>query len=327
MQCFLSFFKMFSIHSFTERGTAQWSTAQYVAINKIMNTNRIHNLEGDFSFKFLVPNGTVCDTCSETQISCMYLTSIDTTITNQSLRFLHTARHVEPPSDDDSVNDNQSQLSLDQHHNDGSSGADHHSADERDDEKLLIALEDATEKSVQKRTAALQAVVDELSHRYLADCVEDRKCTMMDLIERTLRRGKGAEQTLGAQLVPLLVLQLGDADIVGRALAPLLLQTAQNAAVSYGARAKCCEALALLAVLSGSDAGDAMQTMQSMESIFAPAYVKSAPGQTSGAAAGAANDASLLHCAALNAWALLLTLCPAGDLCSMVNRGGVPGFP
>lgn len=233
-------------------------------------------------------------------------------------------------SDDDSVNDNQSQRSQEQHHhNDGSGGADSHSADERDDEKFLIALEDTTEKSVQKRTAALQAVVDELSHRHLADCVEDRKCTMMDLIERSLRRGKGAEQTLGAHLVPLLVLQIGDADIVARALGPLLLQTAQNAAVAFGARAKCCEAVALLGVLSGSDAGDALQTMQSMEAIFAQAYVKGAPGGggSTAAAAAAANDASLLHCAALNAWALLLTLCPAGDFCSMMNRGGVAGVP
>lgn len=174
---------------------------------------------------------------------------------------------------------------------------------------------------MQTRTAALAAIAEVLAHRYMPDCVEDRKITIIDLIERSLRRGKGAEQALAAQLVPVLVLQLGDAELVGQALGALLLQTAQNPAAAAAARAKCCTALGLVGVLGGSDVGDALQTMQTMEAIYAGAYLKGDKSQS-----GASAEVSVLHCAALGAWSLLLTLCPAGDFCSLMNNGaqGVP---
>lgn len=179
----------------------------------------------------------------------------------------------------------------------------------------------ATEKSAHTRTAALATLVEVLGQRYMPDCVEDRRLTVIDLIERSLRRGKGAEQALAAQLVPVLVLQLGEADSVAAALGPLLLQTAQLASVSATARAKCCAAVALVSVLADSDTGDALQLMQAMEALFAGAYQR---GDKS--ASGASAEQSVLHCAALSAWALLLTLCPAGDMCVLVNSGS-PAMP
>lgn len=174
---------------------------------------------------------------------------------------------------------------------------------------------------MQTRTAALATIAEVLAQRYMPDCVEDRRLTLIDLVERSLRRGKGAEQALAAQLVPVLVLQLGEADSVAVALGPLLLQTAQSPSVSPAARAKCCAAVALVGVLGDSDVGDALQMMQAMEAIFAGAYLR---GDKS--ASGASAEQSVLHCAALNAWALLLTLCPSGDLCMLVNSGS-PAVP
>lgn len=222
-----------------------------------------------------------------------------------------------------------STVSLDNgaHNGDNGGGGDNDSGDydDRAEEKLLQALENATEKSAQTRTAALASIVELLSHRYVPDCIEDRKVTVMDLIERSLRRGKGAEQQLAAQIVPQLVLQLGDADVVVQALGPLLLQTAQNQAVAVPARARCCAALALCTVLGGSpDVGDVLQLMLSLRGLFAGATKcdKSAGGATAGASA----EASILHCAALNAWSLLLTLLPSGDFAMLMNSGA-PALP
>lgn len=187
---------------------------------------------------------------------------------------------------------------------------------EKYEEKLLQALELATEKSAQTRTNALQTISETLSQKYMPDFVEDRKITITDIVEKAIRRGKGAEQSLGAQVVPMLILHLGDGDEVVKVMAPLLLQTMQNKSISYEVRAKCCSALALAKFLGSNDIGDLVQLMQQLEAIFSGSYLK---GDKTPSAAG--SDASQLHSAALSAWGLLMTLVPSGDFVSLFNLG------
>lgn len=192
---------------------------------------------------------------------------------------------------------------------------------DRTEAKLIRALDKSTENSAQLRTAAMESIVQMLSHRFVPGCIEHRKVTIMDLVERSLRRGKSAEQEMAAQIVPQLVLQLGDADAVLRALGPLLLHTAQNQAVAVAARARCCAVLALCTVLRSSpDVGNVLQLMQTLKNLFVGATECDKTAIKSGTI-GAKTDASILHCGALNAWSLLLTVLPSGDFAMLMNNG------
>lgn len=230
-------------------------------------------------------------------------------------------------SDDDvSQADNMSVVSMssdrygsnsqDEGSNHNSNNSDELSAQERIEEKFSQALENATEKSVQTRCNALQAMCEILQHRYMPEYIEDRKVTIQDVAERSLKRGKGAEQGWGATLSSLLILQLGVDDAIAKALCETLLVTCQDNSVGFAARAKCCTALGLLNFLGTDDTGmgDVLETMQHFEHLFAGSYLK---GDSTPSSAGA--DAALLHSAALNAWSLLLTLLPGGDFSVMMS--------
>lgn len=184
---------------------------------------------------------------------------------------------------------------------------------ERYEEKLMIALENATEKSAQTRVQALESIGEVLMHCFMPDYVDDRKITILDVIEKAIRRGKGDEQAWGAKLATLLAMQLGGGELIAKSLSSFLLTTAQDKSVTFNARAKCCKALALLNFLGNDDIGDIMQLMQHFEVMFSGSYLK---GDLTPSAASA--DAAILHSAALSSWGLLLTLIPAGDFVTLM---------
>lgn len=221
-------------------------------------------------------------------------------------------------SDDESLNDCGSLA--------GSATSNNATADDdaisRRESLLRAAIDQTTEKSLNVRVAGMTSIAEALQQHYMPDCVAAHRATLIDVLERALRRGKGDEQQLAAQLVTLVVLQLSDlAEEVAAALGPLLLLSAQRATMAPKVRAYSCAALAMLyGVLGETDFGECLQTMQAMEQIFGGAYVRE--GRQSGDGAGGGGEELVaLRCAALAAWSLLLTQCPAGDLCQMVNGG------
>uniref|UniRef100_A0A1B0GQ90 Interferon-related developmental regulator N-terminal domain-containing protein n=1 Tax=Phlebotomus papatasi TaxID=29031 RepID=A0A1B0GQ90_PHLPP len=229
-------------------------------------------------------------------------------------------------SDDESLNDNASVISMQSDDCGGSleDGADDiGSVTERYEEKFVQALENAQEKSIQTRLGALQAACEILMLRFMPDTVDDRKITLIDIIEKALRRGKGAEQANAAKLAPLLSIQLAGDDIIPKGLNQTLIVTAQDNSVSYEARAKCCTALGLINFLSEDNIGDILSHMKNFESIFCGSYLKGDHTPSSASA-----EAAVLHSAALGAWSLLLTLLPPGDFVSfMKERTLLPTLP
>ena len=189
---------------------------------------------------------------------------------------------------------------------------------EKYEEKLMAAIENASEKSQQTRTQALQLMNEIFMHHCMTDFVDDRRATIMDVIEKSLKRGKGQEQALAARMGALLLIQLqGDEEVV-KTLAPLLQHTALDATASSDARAKACQSLALLHFLGGDDIGDLITLCHTFEGIFAASYLK---GDNTPSTATA--DAGTFHAAALGAWALLLTLIPSGDVISLVETNQI----
>lgn len=143
-------------------------------------------------------------------------------------------------SDDDSLYENDSVFSYQSEGNQGSTDGTEVEVDanEKYEEKLSQALENATEKSAQIRTTALQAICEILMQRYLPEFVDDRKITIMDLVEKSVKRGKGLEQAWAARLAALLVIQVGNDEEIIKTLTPILRVTALDPSVSYDARAK-----------------------------------------------------------------------------------------
>ncbi|KAI8043704.1 hypothetical protein M5D96_005042, partial [Drosophila gunungcola] len=175
-------------------------------------------------------------------------------------------------------------------------------ANERFEEKFEKALEQATEKSAQTPICEL------LMHRYMPDFVEDRKMTLMDFVEKSIRRGKGQEQVWGARLAPLLVLQMGGDEGISKAMNQFLLNTVQDKSVGFDARAN---------FLGCEDVGELVQLMQYFEAIFAGSYLRGDDKTPVSVTA----EAGTLHAEALNAWGLLLTLIPSGDFVSLMTTG------
>lgn len=189
---------------------------------------------------------------------------------------------------------------------------------EKFEDKLLQAIENATEKSAQTRTQSLQSICETLQHRFIPDFIDDRKITVMDIAEKSLRRGKGAEQEWAARLAPLLVIQLGGDDDISSTLSQDLQTVIQNKVNSYSVRAWSCTSLALLHFLNGNDIANVVEAMQHFEQIFAGSYLK---GDKTAPNVG--DDTAQLHVAALSAWGLLATLIPPGDFCSYINTGNL----
>lgn len=221
-------------------------------------------------------------------------------------------------SEDESYNDNASVYSYVSENAPSSvNDTDELSMSERYEDKFVQALENATEKSAQTRVAALESMCEILMHRYMPDCVDDRKETLVDCIEKSIRRGKGAEQAWGARLAPLLVLQLGGDEGISKALNQFLLTTVQDKSVSFDARAKCCTALGLLNFFGNVDIGDLLTLMQSFEGIFSGSYLKGDDKTPISVSA----EAGTLHAEALSAWGLLLTMIPPGDFVTWMTSG------
>jgi len=233
--------------------------------------------------------------------------------TNQ-LYYFSTGRTNDSNSEDESFDN----VSVYSHVSEvASSDATDELANERFEEKFEKALEQATEKSAQTRVQALQAICELLMHRYMPDFVEDRKMTLMDFVEKSIRRGKGQEQVWGARLAPLLVLQMGGDEGISKAMNQFLLNTVQDKSVGFDARAKCCTALGLLSFLGCEDVGELVQLMQCFEAIFAGSYLRGDDKTPVSVTA----EAGTLHAEALNAWGLLLTLIPSGDFVSLMTTG------
>ncbi|GAB0095872.1 Interferon-related developmental regulator [Sergentomyia squamirostris] len=238
-------------------------------------------------------------------------------------------RQIEMHSDDESINDNMSVISVQSDDcggslEDGGGGVeDVGNVAEKFEEKFAQAMENATEKSIQARVSALQAACEILMLRFMPDYVDDRKITLIDIIEKSLRRGKGAEQGNAAKLASLLSIQLAGDDIIPKGLNQTLIVMSQDNAVTFDARAKCCSSLGLINFLSEDNIGEILNLMKMFETIFCGSFLKGDHTPSSASA-----EAAILHCAALQAWSLLLTLIPPGDLVSiMKQRSLLPTLP
>ena len=77
------------------------------------------------------------------------------------------------------------------------------------EEKLKEVIDLTSQKSSHGRTTSYESLCKAFSTKYLPDFVAGRRMTIMDCVERGLKKGRGGEQEAAARLVVLVALQLG----------------------------------------------------------------------------------------------------------------------
>ena len=197
------------------------------------------------------------------------------------------------------------------------------------EEKLKDAIEMTSQKSVAGRAAAFKTLCQALSTKYLVDFTADRRMTIMECIERGLKKGRGAEQEAAAKLAALVCLQLGpisDSDEVYLEQKHTLLTIIADSSAAPSVRAECCLTVGLCTFLADTDVGEISQTMNILEEALAPLEAVLASSDTLKALEALEADARSpdalmqFYSAALSAWTLLITLLPPRQIYELSKR-------
>jgi len=186
------------------------------------------------------------------------------------------------------------------------------------EDEVKEAIENLSEKSLATRIAALTSLINGLRKRYVCEFLMERKVTMGDSLNKCLRKGKGEEQALSAQLAAILLLQIATADDPEiesiwselRSTMQLILQDHQS---SPNARAACASALGICSFIVGGTE-ERYSVLNSLETSFKESYLKgdsSTPNTTVELAA--------VHAKALHAWNLLLTCVPTNLVLHLIQ--------
>ncbi|XP_075864010.1 interferon-related developmental regulator 2 isoform X3 [Microcebus murinus] len=186
------------------------------------------------------------------------------------------------------------------------------------EEKLKEYVDCLTDKSAKTRQGALESLRLALASRLLPDFLLERRLTLADALEKCLKKGKGEEQALAAAVLGLLCVQLGPGpkgEELFHSLQPLLVSVLSDSTASPAARLHCASALGLGCYVAAADIQDLVSCLACLESVFSRSCgiggstVPVVPASLHG-----------LLCAALQAWALLLTICPSTHISHILDR-------
>lgn len=194
-------------------------------------------------------------------------------------------------------------------------GVDESSQLENWEAKVKEAIDLAGQKSGAGRVKALEALCSGLLKRYAPDFLENQQMTVCDVVQRSVKKGKGGEVVSGARLAVLLALQLADCEEVYRELKPVLIQITGDRTAAPGARAAVATALAGLCFLGGGEMAEVVSTMEVLEGVFSGSFAKK-----DGTVPTVNPELQALHCAALSSWSLLLTLLSSGDVFRVADK-------
>uniref|UniRef100_A0A667X714 Interferon-related developmental regulator 2 n=1 Tax=Myripristis murdjan TaxID=586833 RepID=A0A667X714_9TELE len=195
---------------------------------------------------------------------------------------------------------------------------DEQTAQEETEDKLKQCIDNLMDKSAKTRLAALESLRQAFSSRVLYDFLIERRLTISDCLERSLKKGGGEEQAAAATVFALLCVQLGGGDEGEegfKMLRPILSTILIDSGASISARQSCARALGMCCYVSAAEDGeDLVKSMTHLESVFMSSY----PNRE-GVLPTPKPGSPGLYSAALQAWALLVTLCPASRLSVLLD--------
>uniref|UniRef100_A0A8C2E458 Interferon-related developmental regulator 1 n=1 Tax=Cyprinus carpio TaxID=7962 RepID=A0A8C2E458_CYPCA len=162
------------------------------------------------------------------------------------------------------------------------------------------------------RQGALDGLKTAMATKILYEFISERRMTITDSIERSLKKGKGVEQCAAASLACLLCIQLGsgiESEEVFKTLKPVFKTILNDGAANIQARQACATSLGLCTLVAEDDIMDVYATMESFESLFTHSYVRE-----DGSRPSVNPQTTQLHTNALLSWALLLTICTGSHI-------------
>ncbi|XP_046854308.1 interferon-related developmental regulator 2-like [Xenia sp. Carnegie-2017] len=159
-------------------------------------------------------------------------------------------------------------------------------------------IENATDKNAKLRQASMKAMRGTFASHRIFDLVAERKDTILDIIEKSLKRGQAEDQVCAGPLAVLLCIQLGygsESKQIFQSLKSLLLATLQDPTAKVSARTSCANALALCCFLASEEHEDIVNCLNALQKVFSSAHSAAL---------------STLFCECLFSWALLLSVAP-----------------
>jgi len=178
------------------------------------------------------------------------------------------------------------------------------------EEKLRETIDLATQKSANGRVEALKALCKAFGKKFVPDFVDNQKLTIQDAIEKSLKKGKGAERIAAANLVTSLCIQLrGEADDLYRDIKPIFVTLMTDNSAALQARIAIANNLGNICFLAAPAMAEVEAVMEIFEQIFSK--------QPSGGV-----ELLSLCTAALSSWTLLATVLPFSRVYELLLKHG-----
>lgn len=200
----------------------------------------------------------------------------------------------------------------------GADAVDEQGQQEDLEERLKDYVDCLTDKSAKTRQGALENLRLALASRLLPDFLLERSFTLADALEKCLKKGKGDEQARAAAVLGLLCVQLGPGpkgEELFHSLRPLLVSVLSDSTATPTARLHCASALGLGCYVAATDVQDLVSCLTCLEGVFSRSC--GVGGSTASVVSASLHG---LLCAALQAWALLLTICPSSHISHILDR-------
>ncbi|XP_054164174.1 interferon-related developmental regulator 2-like [Oppia nitens] len=183
--------------------------------------------------------------------------------------------------------------------------------------KLIEAIDQTSGKSAKTRQLSLDSIRKALTTRFCYDFLIDRKVTIGDVLEHSVKR-KGEELGSAALLSSVVLITLGsstESDAMFVEIESHLIAAMTDASVSPVIRSKCAIALGLGHFITNNGLDSVDSVMDLFQSIFGASFFKG-----NGAVPTHTNEISSLHASALYSWTLLLTLYTPSAAIHMAER-------
>jgi hypothetical protein len=184
--------------------------------------------------------------------------------------------------------------------------------------KMLENLNLIAEKSARTRCEALLFLKSGLASRQLSYFVNDRQATLMDAVERSLKKGKSDEQQNALLLAALVFITLGSTDRMDalfKQLLPSLLASLQDNSLAAPVRSQCAVVASIGCFIAPNGADHIESIMQVLYALFSGSFLKG-----NGIVPTLTPQTAGLHCNSLAAWTLLLTVCSNEGVLELADK-------
>lgn len=188
------------------------------------------------------------------------------------------------------------------------------------EDRLKEAIDGTSSKSAKQRVCSLKAVHQAFLSRHLYDFLMEQKITILDMLERSVKKGVTEEQALGYSLLSLVCIQLGeDSEYIFTRLKSHLLSTLVDPTLSPSVRSQCATALGFFGFIVDGNCEDLPTIMDALFAAFSGSLLKG-----NGVPPTVKPEVSAMHTYALESWSLLSTILSQSQIkvlqCSKFRR-------